>query len=392
MKLITSSSILEKEFIRLLTTYREYYWMMAWASVAARAYDELLKKTGRIRKMVVGIHFYQTHPDFIESLLSVKNVRFLKQPAGTFHPKLYLFRNDDQNWELLIGSPNFTGLAFKQNTEATLLLESSDHEASGIYSKARNFVDAKWAEAEGFDKEELDRYRRVWRRHRPKIESLSGSYGGTGKKASAPIHTVPVLTMSWEEFVNRVKADRIHYPEDRLRVVETANRLFREHERFADMSREDRQKIAGTGDGYGEFGNMKGSGVFRAKVNENDRNISCALDQVPLYGAVTKANFDGFVGNFSKSFPSGGFIATGTRLLAMKRPDWFVCLNSKNRSRLCKAFNIAYSGMSYERYWNEIVERILDSVWWGTAVPRDSIDKRIYRARSAFLDALYFVW
>ena len=92
---------------------------------------------------------------------------------------------------------------------------------------------------------------------------------------------------------------------------------------------------------------------------------------------------------FTKVF-TGNYIATATRLLAMKRPDVFVCIDNKNRSNLCKAFGIIQLGLDYGRYWDEIIERIYDSHWWQNPDPKDSVENVVSDFRAAFLDSLYY--
>jgi hypothetical protein len=98
MKLIINPTELETEFKRLTKQYKYFYWATAWAGVNSKHFDNLLADKDKIKKIVVGIHFYQTHPDFIETFLDTKNIQFVNQPQGTFHPKLYLFHNTDNDW------------------------------------------------------------------------------------------------------------------------------------------------------------------------------------------------------------------------------------------------------------------------------------------------------
>ncbi len=121
MRFITSASKLEAEFTRLIRKHGAFLWATAWAGIGSRAFKELVAAREKIRRVVVGLHFYQTHPDFIQVFIKHKHkgVRFIKQTEGTFHPKLYLFLDDDGHWEMLVGSPNFTQPAFTLNTEAT---------------------------------------------------------------------------------------------------------------------------------------------------------------------------------------------------------------------------------------------------------------------------------
>lgn len=91
MKLIITATELETEFKRLTRQYKKYYWATAWAGISSTLFSELTTRKDRIEKIIVGIHFYQTHPDFIKTFLDSNKIKFIKQPEGTFHPKLYLF-------------------------------------------------------------------------------------------------------------------------------------------------------------------------------------------------------------------------------------------------------------------------------------------------------------
>lgn len=396
MKLITTAKELEKQFRRLTEQYDHFYWSTAWASSGSKPFKDLLTKMGRIKKIVVGIHFYQTHPDFIEAFLDNKKVRFIQQPEGTFHPKLYLFTDNNKRWEILIGSANFTAAAFSLNTEASLLISNEDSNSYDTFNNVMKLVDQTFSDGKTFKKSDLEKYRTTWQNHRQKIKSLSGLYG-SNKRTPKPIHEVPIINRNWDEFLKEVKNETSHGLDRRLRVIEISKNLFNKVDHFIELTEDERKFVAGVpnkleiegAEDWGYFGSMTGAGIFKMKIAENDKGISKALDQIPVSGQITKKHYQNYIKYFTQTF-SGNYIATATRLLCMKRPDTFVCFDSKNRSALCKDFGIIQSEMDYDRYWDDIIERIYDSEWWQNPNPKNKIDKKINEARAAFLDSLYY--
>jgi hypothetical protein len=136
---------------------------------------------------------------------------------------------------------------------------------------------------------------------------------------------------------------------------------------------------------------MSGAGYFHQAVNNNNPHISRAVDRIPSHALVSYSQYKGYVSEFVKAFPGGKHgVAVASRLLAMKRPDQFVCLDSKNRDELCKDFGIKKAGMDYERYWDEIVARIQDSPWWNSDIPTDGMERRVWNGRAAMLDAIFY--
>ncbi|OCG63137.1 hypothetical protein [Gilliamella sp. GillExp13] len=141
------------------------------------------------------------------------------------------------------------------------------------------------------------------------------------------------------------------------------------------------------------FGSMVGAGVFHSKINNNDPNISNALNCIPLTGPVNEANYNQFIKIFKQAFPAGKCgIGIASRLLAMKRPDYFVCLDGQNRPALCKDFGIPQK-IDLETYWEQIIARIIDSVWWSSSCPDDSRkkeEKQAWNGRVAMIDAIFY--
>ena len=396
MKLLTKSKELQKEFGRLIRQYHKFYWATAWASSSSVFFNDLKKNKGKIKKIVVGIHFYQTHPEFIEEFVDNTKVHFIQQPEGTFHPKIYLFANSEKEWELIISSANFTNSAFLKNTEASILLSNEDENSDYNYKNAIELIETAWLDGKTFNSEDLKNYQITWKNQQPKIKSLSGLYGSR-KRKSKPIYEVPVINRSWDEFINTIRNEDSHGFERRLKVIEIVKNLFSKKKSFNKLTTEERKFIAGIPNklpvekdvDWGFFGSMKGAGIFKNRIIENDTHISKALDEIPLSGQITKNHYQKFIDQYKKIF-SGNYLATATRLLAMKRPDVFVCLDNKNKSSLCKDFGIIQSGLDYDRYWNDIIMRIYDSEWWNNPNPKDEKEQKVSEARAAFLDSLYY--
>lgn len=402
MKLLTTASAFDTEFLRLINKYNEFYWVTAWAGINSKQFNELLKRKESIEKITVGLHFFQTHPDFIEAFLNNEKVRFIKQPSGVFHPKLYLFFNSHDNWEVIIGSANFTNAAFTKNTETSVLISDKDSDSKNIYNDAINLINKTWSTGKLFDKVDLEKYRYIWQIQQQKINSLSGFYGSKSG-ISKPILESKMTNRTWEDFIELVRDEPYDGMEKRLRVIQIAKSLFSKELDFHKLEVDERKFIAGVpnalkidgAENWGCFGSMKGAGLFKKKVNIQDLNISNALNQIPLSGQITKKHYENFIDNFQKAFigtrlEGANNLATATRILCMKRPDTFVCFDSENRSNLCRDFGITQTGMSFTKYWDDIIERIYDSNWWQNPMPKSKKDLKVSEARAAFLDSLYY--
>ena len=86
MRFLPDAGSVHGELRRLLKQNLTLRWAVAWASTSFEAYEALKRRRDSIRRMVVGIHFYQTHPDFIAEFREHENVRFQMNPDGVFHP------------------------------------------------------------------------------------------------------------------------------------------------------------------------------------------------------------------------------------------------------------------------------------------------------------------
>jgi hypothetical protein len=212
-------------------------------------------------------------------------------------------------------------------------------------------------------------------------------------------HRGDPLEMDWPTFAARVKQEK-HF-QDRLTVLAGSKKLFDKVDSFSDLSPIERRSIAGTlgkketgpqGLEWETFGRMSGFGVFQTLLKNNSREISDALDSIPPIGAVTSTEYDRFVKHFQKAFTGQkrhGGISSASRLLALKRPDYFVCIDTPNKKGLGSHFGFSASAVNLGNYWSELIERITLSPWWRVPRPTGQ-DGRIWDGRAALLDALFY--
>lgn len=397
MRFLSSPSDIAAALESQLLKCKTLRWAVAWATTGTKLYDLLLEHSGKIEQLTVGIHFYQTDPEFIEAFLSHPAAGFVMHPDGVFHPKLYFFDHGDGRWDCVIGSPNLTRGALRTNDEAAVHVSNEDVGAAATLKDVLATLDRYRRELVPVDRERLDEYRAIWKRQQQRLASLSGRYEShsdgrtTQPRARTPL-AVPLFRESWSEYFRAVRKDPHHSAEGRLAVLEAAQDLFAKHRRFADMPERDRKHIAGCARSddldWLWFGSMKGAGRFSSQIGANNPGISAALDVLPARGPVSRESYESFVQIFTEAFAGAG-TATATRLLAFKRPDYFVCLDSKNRRQLCQAFGVSQA-VDLSEYWDKVVARILDSNWWNAPEPSPTLERRVWACRAAFLDVRFY--
>ncbi|MDQ7017371.1 MAG: phospholipase D family protein [Gammaproteobacteria bacterium] len=396
MKIISSSKSIDLVLVRLMEKYNKYYIATAWASPGSKASKKLLENKDNIVKMVVGTHFHQTHPDFIKDYIDNESVRFILNPSGVFHPKVYLFYHDVNDWECILGSANFTKSALTKNSEIVVHIKSSDGGVDKVYNDIVNTINSYWVNADVMDSADLAGYRSVWERDCKAVDKLSEKYGGANPKKS--LMKSVLFTSDWSKYYSRIIKDKYNSFDRRLELLEIVKGYFSKVVYFSELTELQRREVAGIATQkqsnsnveWGWFGSMTGAGKFQNRINKNNPFISKSLDKIPLLGEVRKEDYEQFVRLFCQAFPDGGAgVAIASRLLAMKRPDYFVCLDTQNKSGLCDEFGISRK-VSFDGYWDDIVERIIDSVWWNSKEPKDDFECKVWHVRVAMLDSIYY--
>ncbi len=381
----------------LLESCEHARWAVAWATTSAPRFKQLRRNREKIYQLTVGTQFYQTDPEFIAAFNEHPNAGFVLETSGVFQPKVYYFEHGNGHWDCVVGSLNFTDAAFSRNSEAALRINQDDADAESTRKEITAALDKYQRLGNTLTSEELEEYREEKKRAEKNLPDIYNMIPSSGRSPKAPRpHDVGIINEGWEKFFQELNNNGKRKLMDRLKVMEEAATLFREHPRFSDFDYVNRQRIAGFVSqtrsekdelDWSWFGNMRAAGNFKQAINRNNQRISDALDHIPLEGPVERSDFEAFVDLFRSSFKNAG-VVTATRLLAMKRPDNFVCFNMANKISLCEALDIPKI-VSLDNYWSLLIDPIQDSNWWNSPEPSWIVERNVWRCRVAMLDARF---
>lgn len=403
MNLLSNNTQLSRTFAKLLHQHQYFSFAVAWASREFASCDLLLSYKNKIQKGIVGTSFYHTDPKFIEAFRGDKCVRFVPPydaKAGLFHPKLYVFFSNNGTWDCIIGSANFTAGAFQKNSEISVHLCNQDDPSSSLLRQVEQKISDYWGADTLVYADEIDlaAYTPMWARHRKARDQALGKFGK--KTLSRPPSSVDLLKMNWDEFVKEVGKDQHHTQDRRLQVLKRANQLFQSHTNFSDLTRDNQKAIAGfkrlgTID-WGWFGSTTGAGWFKGIINSHPEYFDDALRHIPMSDSISKEAYMWFIKDYCEAFRkqygslTGHGLPTATRLLAMKRPDYFLVYNRANESGLSVRLGYKVGRQDYEGYWDSILEPVFQSNWWTAPPPTGAIEQQIWNGRMAMLDVFFY--
>lgn len=394
-----SASQTQSTLIALVENCESMQWAVAWATENA-VFEAAMKDSSKFEHFVVGTHMFQTQPEVLERAAALAAAAVVPPTGDLFHPKVYLFRNG-QRIRCVVGSPNLTKAAMSRNVEASVLLDGSLDDAALV--DLSRFVAEAWKGAEDISHEFLFRYRHQYEAKTAARQELIKF--ADVRPPSKPNTKRAPHDMSWADYLVQVRSSShpsAHLFKERLGVLTKARALFATGIPYAKWNEDDRKLVAGTlgrkksqqpGVDYGLFGSMGASGTFANLVIEAPTGLSHALEFIPLMGAVTQDDYDRYCKAFRAAYDQDGRVGglpTATRLLAMKRPDAFVCIDSANRKDLCENFGVSPSTTNLENYWQRIIEPMHGDPWWRHPQPSNAADAEIWLGRAALLDAIYY--
>lgn len=371
---------------------------VAWGGITEVA-EELLAHSEKFESVLLGVDFSATEAALIDRLVDVPNAFITKNRPGCFHPKIFYFETG-QKAEAIIGSANFTKGGLGPNFEAGVHAKGPTD--NPFFVQVRNQIKAYAPLRLTITPILAESYRRQAKaaagKPRPQSPILPDD-----RKEWARVNS-PLATMEWPEFVKLVRRDKYHDFKKRMKLVRAIQQIFSRTPSFANVSVAEAKGIAGVlgkneaeTEGlanleWGWFGSMGGAGTFAELIGLEDGALAASLDAIPRRGDVTETQFNDYIAAFTAAFSKSSRVARlapATRLLAMKRPDVFVCVNGGNTPGLAEALTFAPTTIKLENYWGRVIEPIRQAPWYTVERPAGR-DTELWDARAAMLDAIYY--
>ena len=381
--------------LKALTTWAEKLDLTyAWASSSGGSAEHWkVMPLDRIRRAIVGIHFAQTEPHVLRELRDLDVLRVIADTGGVFHPKLVIGVAGSEA-RAIVGSSNLTTGGFAGNTELNVLLSGPvNHDA---FKRILAFVEEQWTHPRAFAPNEtwFEEYEKLYE-NRPPPPKMAP------KKKAPPriVENGEDLDLDWPQFVALISQQErrslwtgwtlrvFDHPDGSyLQEVEACQQAFAAQPSFAKMPEEDRKLVAGWGDRTtGYFGYTRAAGNFKKLTRTTPEDIGRHLDKIPLHGTVSRAHVKAYLHGVMAV--KGVALGTATRPLCMKRPDLFLPANNASLVNIERVFGTKPN--TIDKYL-DLVERIWQFPWFSAPMPKDTMGRRIWSARVALLDAIFY--
>lgn len=394
-----SGAAVDQAIDRLISAHEEFHWAVAWGA-HTQISKNLINSADKFRNVTFGISFCQTDPDLIDALIGVPNSYVAtKFTGGTYHPKVYCFRSGDRV-SAIVGSANFTRGGLGKNLEAAVELTGDIHDRA--LTDLLKFTQRSANLGECVTRELADRYRlnckRVAQMPKAPRDPLAVATGLSSNAAASRL-----LAMSWDDYARSVRSAKHHDVDASLELLRIAQTWLASESSFRKLVPPQRKALAGVigkrdktdtelDRDWGWFGSMRGMGDFANRIKENDSYLARAIDSIPQKGEVTRDHYERFAVLFVKAFQNShrtGKVPTASRLLAMKRPDVFLCISKPNVEQAASSMGFAKSTLDLENYWDRVVEVIRSADWYNIQKP-DGPDGELWEGRAAMLDAILY--
>lgn len=384
--------------LKLLDDCQSFSWASAWVTPNP-VVEAALKAKGKMKRWVIGTHQYITDADFLGRCLKIAQVKVVKPKGPTWHPKVYAFELGEMV-EIYVGSSNLTDSGLARNVECGVFLQGEKDNPR--LAELLHFVTVEWQVATALTPRFIQLYRANKQRFDEAVKDASKFIEPPAVKRTVPSgNDIDAMDIQWPEYVKLVQADQNGFFNERLDMLAEVRKLFVTGRTFKDWSEKERRCVAGLTDRttlpdgeiiiWSLFGEMTAQGSFSPSMNLHHKLYSKALDQIPLIGPVRKQHYDAYLDALMQvPDASKGWTGMGTRLLAMKRPDQFVCITGNNRAGVTENLGATRTTTNLENYWERIIEPLRLTPWYQAPYPSNDVEQEIWNGRVALMDAIYY--
>jgi len=211
--------------------------------------------------------------------------------------------------------------------------------------------------------------------------------------------------LPWPSFAAFIDENKeLHSFEERIALLNHIKNIGTDD--TENMIEEDRLVIAGKHTAKHEpalypfdaewFVSTKSQKVFIQLFNDHGPKFIAALSSIPSEGEVSKGDYDKFVAQISEIYKTYApeektTLTPVTRMLSMKRPDFFVAMNAQKMEIYSAAFNLPrINNQSFEDYWHFVKEIVGNLAWAKSGLPEDENEQIIWSFRAILLDMFFF--
>lgn len=142
------------------------------------------------------------------------------------------------------------------------------------------------------------------------------------------------------------------------------------------------------------FASTKSAKVFHQLIGDLPGAFDEALANIPLEGDITHYEYQQFVAAYSKIFTDSSekpTLAPATRLLAMRRPDFFTPITNSRLDALCSALAVTkLKNSDFERYWQDIVKGIQAMSWYKMANASNELEEQLVSIKALIPCFFYY--
>lgn len=212
------------------------------------------------------------------------------------------------------------------------------------------------------------------------------------------------LNISWDDYLTAINGLPANYKiAPSLKLLNLADGLMNQlNSGVLESTLQERNLIGGISDSktFKEYqldtellGGMGSFAAFKKILKNDPAGIQKLLKIIPANGKIDGWHYMQFTDGYKQLFEANGTkqapLFPATRLLAMKRPDQFVCISPDTDTSFYQTFAIKpLKKQDFTRYWDEIILTLQKTAWFKQDLPMDPSQLAIYRARVCLLERI----